>query len=187
MALNIFDSYNNKIVLPNDINGLDVTVKQWKGSKHRQYIELKDLDGRAIILLSPENAGDTGYIHAGGASYRIAENGYNGDAVWLGRCAPRYFVCFGEDLEETIESAAEWAADNAPGYLVEDSLIHTLYKEAFAEGLSERAAQEQATQDMIYTESGYIESEDLGVFKPSAEVLSAATVIGKMLRAESEG
>ena len=63
-----------------------------------------------------------------------------------------------EGLEGSLEAAAEWLAENAPGHLVSNEELQELFDEAEAEGLDEDEAIEQATADLTYTEAGHLTS-----------------------------
>lgn len=63
-------------------------------------------------------------------------------------------------LEDALEIAAGWLADNAPGLLIDDKEMANLYEEAKKEDPNgdEDSWRETAETDLTYTESGYIPS-----------------------------
>jgi 8-oxo-dGTP pyrophosphatase MutT (NUDIX family) len=75
-------------------------------------------------------------------------------------------------LEDALETAAGWLADNAPGLIMspDDPELDVLYREACEElgedpdsGEGPGDAWEQATADLTYTESGYLTSYEWGI------------------------
>lgn len=104
--------------------------------------------------------------------------------VWAG---PGY-----RGLEDALEEAADWLADNAPGHLTTHEEMDELYAEA-ADDLGilwpplhtrddpdVEAVTEQAEADMTYTESGWLKSYEWSVSEladgdePYAEVFEAS-------------
>jgi len=67
-------------------------------------------------------------------------------------------IVWGHQLADALEFAAEYLKDQGWVGYFDDEQIEEAYKEAKEEGLSDYEAQEQATTDMTYTESGYIPS-----------------------------
>jgi hypothetical protein len=64
-------------------------------------------------------------------------------------------------LDDALEEAASWLADNAPGHLSTDEEMQELYDEAreeLGDDADEDEIREQAEADMTYTESGYLTS-----------------------------
>ena len=49
-------------------------------------------------------------------------------------------------IEDALDEAVDWIADNAPGLLCDDTVAYA-YKFAIGEGVSEERAQELAEQD----------------------------------------
>lgn len=97
-----------------------------------------------------------------------------------------YVLAYGDSLDDALESAAEWLADNAPGHIMahDSEELADLHREALtgvmAEELCEMAgipceksycsdpddrAFEQATADLTYTESGYLTSYEWGIVR----------------------
>lgn len=72
-----------------------------------------------------------------------------------------YVFAYGH-IEDALESAAEWLYEHAPGYFVDDYVTEE-YNRLIAEGLSVEEAQDGATMDLTYTESGYLESWCWGI------------------------
>jgi hypothetical protein len=65
-----------------------------------------------------------------------------------------------DHVDDALEVAAEWLSEHAPGVLTSEEEIGKLVDEAKAENpsASDEDAFEAATQDMTYTESGWIPS-----------------------------
>lgn len=95
--------------------------------------------GPEIILVNPENRDYTRY---------------RGDKV-RGNC---FVLCFGaygwtrlmvweDHLEDALDTAVDWIADNAPGLLCNDSVAEA-YNEAIASGMTEEQAIEDAEIDV---------------------------------------
>lgn len=96
--------------------------------------------------------------------------------LWFGACAPTYLMVWG-DLENALETAADWLADNAPGLIMthDSEELQELFDEAMAELYPEAesidsldshqvdACQEKATADLTYTEAGYLTSYEWGI------------------------
>lgn len=102
--------------------------------------------------------------------------------LWFGACAPTYILVYGH-LEDCLELAAEWLADNEPGHITTNDEIMELVREvltdrvltegdylAALEGTHETLSpddayeiEEQATADLTYTESGYLASYEWGI------------------------
>lgn len=64
--------------------------------------------------------------------------------------------CYGEHLEDCLETAVDWLAEHAPGLLADREVAekyNRLRKENPA--LSEEEAQEQATVDTTYVDPGH--------------------------------
>lgn len=98
--------------------------------------------------------------------------------LWFGACAPTYVLAYGH-LDDALEAAAEWLADNAPGHLMPlgDPELDELMAEACAElGLAwppempwhleddgYQRAREEAEADLTLTESGYLTAYEWGI------------------------
>jgi hypothetical protein len=65
-----------------------------------------------------------------------------------------------DHIDDALEVAGEWLAEHAPGILTSEEEIGVLVREAQEEdpSASEEDAFQTATQDMTYTESGWIPS-----------------------------
>ena len=69
-----------------------------------------------------------------------------------------------EGLEGSLEAAAEWLADNAPGHITSNEELQELFDEAKAGNrrvgyeISEEEVWEDVTADLTYTEAGYLTS-----------------------------
>ncbi len=118
----------------------------------------------ALHIINPENR-ETG---------RYAST--NRYVLWFGACGATYLMVWERSLDDALETCAEWLADNAPGLIEAHDSEHLqeLYQEACEElfpGIAESdledeqrwEAQEQATADMTYTESGYLTSYEWGI------------------------
>lgn len=121
---------------PTDDKGVYV---DWQQGKYRDPVEVR------IVTDELEIGGD--------------------EAVWMfqfshgGISTPTYIAVIGGNLEDALEEAAEWLAEHAPGYFVDDANLKELHEEALEEsGSDEEKAYEIATADLTYTESGYLES-----------------------------
>lgn len=86
-------------------------------------------------------------------------------------------------LEDALEVAGEWLAEHAPGLLTSEEEIGKLVQEAQEEDprASEEDAFETATQDMTYTESGWIPSWEWTVSE-----FSSGELYDEALRASKE-
>ena len=103
--------------------------------------------------------------------------------LWFGACAPTYLMVWGH-LENALEAAAEWLADNAPGHIMltgngndeRDPELDTLLEEECRErGLQWPIphdcddmqpywdAEQDAYADLTMTERGYIPSDEWGI------------------------
>lgn len=92
----------------------------------------------------------------------------------FGACGPTYVLAYAYSLEDALEEAASWLADNAPGHIIKawDEEHTALVREACEDaGLAYPppegadleadgyfAAQEDAEADLTYTEAGYLTS-----------------------------
>jgi hypothetical protein len=99
--------------------------------------------------------------------------------LWFGAHGPTYLMVWEDSLEDALETAAGWLADNAPGLIMPDGDEHleSLRREACEEhGLTYPApdgtdyeaegyyaAFESAEADLTYTESGYLTSYEWGI------------------------
>lgn len=98
--------------------------------------------------------------------------------LWFGQCAPTFLLVFANGLEDALEEAAGWLADNAPGHIMEDwgdehkALVREVCAEqeiAFPEGFEaleneeQWAIAEQAEADLTRTESGFLTSYEWGI------------------------
>lgn len=80
-----------------------------------------------------------------------------------------------KSVEDGLEESAAWIADHAPGYITkhDDPYLTELYDEALKELVdagedpedeqTQSQAQQDATEDMTYTESGYLNSWEWGL------------------------
>lgn len=104
----------------------------------------------------------------------------------FGAYGSTYVLAYG-GLEDALESAAEWLADNAPGHIIGHGSDHAkdLWREACAEvGIDpddsdadddlKCKAFEIAESDLTHTESGYLTSHEWAIV---AENPSKATLI----------
>lgn len=85
---------------------------------------------------------------------------YGSGRLWVfqfGAVGTMRVIVWGEAGLSSLDDALETAAEAAPGYFSNEE-VDEAYKEAKEEGLSDEDAQEEATTDMTYTESGYIPS-----------------------------
>jgi hypothetical protein len=96
---------------------------------------------------------------------------------WFGACAPTFVLAYGNGVESALEAAAEWLAENTPGHIV--PLHGDEHAELMAEACAEMGlpwpmpddadpdpywqAEEKATADLTYTESGYLTSYEWGI------------------------
>ncbi len=110
--------------------------------------------------------------------------------LWFGACAPTLLMVWERHLEDALETAADWLADNTPGHLMtEDSEeMADLRREACEEAglpwppecdhemeeLGYYDTFESAEADLTYTESGYLTSYEWGIV---AENPDRATVL----------
>lgn len=101
--------------------------------------------------------------------------------LWFGACGPTRLMVWANGLEDALEEAAEWLAENAPGLIMthDSEELRSLVREACEErGISyddmpwrgDDDAQEAwndacdaATVDHTYTESGWIPSWEWGI------------------------
>lgn len=100
--------------------------------------------------------------------------------LWFGACGPTFLMVWEHSLEDALETAAGWLADNAPGLIMpafgEEHM--GLLKEACEErGLTLEQwqalcdagdgtysdIQEDAEADLTYTEAGYLTSYEWGI------------------------
>lgn len=140
-----------------------------------EILVVEDPDGRKFNVLNP---GETFTFKPYGRGY--GGGGHGGLYVlWFGEHSPTLIAVFADGLEAALEEAASFAKDHWPGLLYDDEYINELFKEAKDELVAEGAdpddedtdekAQEKATADMTYTESGYIGSDEWGIWCDDGE------------------
>jgi hypothetical protein len=138
-------------------------------------LTVTDSDGLKVYVLNPREIFD----------FRPYGRGWGGGGrgglyvLWFDQHAPTRVGVFAASLESALEESAGFLKDHWPGMLVDDDHLKELYKEALAELVAEGAdpedddtvgkAQENATADMTYTESGYIGSDDWGIWCDDVE------------------
>lgn len=90
----------------------------------------------------------------------------------FGAIGTTHLMVWGRGIEDALESAADWLADNAPGHIMthDSEELQELFNEAMqelyphAESIDDldesevSACQEKATADLTYTEAGYLTS-----------------------------
>jgi hypothetical protein len=99
--------------------------------------------------------------------------------LWFDAHAPTRVAVFADGSEAALEDAASFVKDHWPGDFVDSEHLKNLYDEAMGELVAGGAdpedeetqgkAQENATADMTYTESGYLGSDDWGFWCDSGE------------------
>lgn len=100
----------------------------------------------------------------------------NSFLLWFGACGPTRVLVYADGLDDALEIAADWLADNAPGHLVSNDEHDQLCKEAcedadlawpppndWCESKEYTEAIESAEADLTYTESGWITSYEWGI------------------------
>ena len=96
--------------------------------------------------------------------------------LWFGEGygKPTYVLAYGH-LDDALEAAAEWLAENEPGHFCND-LVSEAYADAIAEGKSEEDAWEEATTDVTcLDQSRYLLSWCWGIAaeNPTREQMAA--------------
>ena len=105
--------------------------------------------------------------------------------LWFGACGATYVLVYANSLDDALEEAADWLADNAPGHLTTHSSgeLKDLYTESLNDWRQEHEGepseedewriQEDATADLTYTEAGWLTSYEWGI---SGEDLTPAEI-----------
>ena len=82
-----------------------------------------------------------------------------------GYATPTYLRVWADHLDDALDEATSWIEDNAPG-LFDDDYVNEEYRRAVAGGMSDEAAQDEATMDMTTLDGGHnISSENWGLIK----------------------
>lgn len=94
--------------------------------------------------------------------------------LWFGATGGTKLLVWGNSLEDALDEAVDYLADHKPGLLA-DREVHDEYKRLRAEGMSEEAAQEEASVDTTTAgnASNYLHSWEWGIVAedPSREEL----------------
>ncbi len=93
-----------------------------------------------------------------------------------------------DHIEDALEKAAEWLAEHAPGILTSEEEVGKLIDEAKEEkpGADEEEVFTTATQDMTYTESGWIPSWEWTVSEFTSGELFDVTLAASKEEYEAE-
>lgn len=67
--------------------------------------------------------------------------------LWFGAYGDTLVLAYANSLDDALDEAADWLADNAPGLFIDDA-VEEAYQEAIARGLSEEEAIEEAEVDV---------------------------------------
>lgn len=138
-----------------------------------EILVVEDPEGRKFNVLNPSEI----------FSFKPYGRGYGSGGrgglyvLWFGQHAPTLIAVFADGLVAALEEAAGFAKDHWPGLLVDDEYLKELQEEAaedlMAEGKDadevEAESMEKATADMTYTESGYIPSDEWGIWCDDGE------------------
>lgn len=65
---------------------------------------------------------------------------------WFGAYGWTRLMVWANSLDDALDEAVDWIADNAPGLLADDAVTEE-YNRCIGEGMSEEEAQEEATVD----------------------------------------
>jgi hypothetical protein len=136
--------------------GMARNASHRRGDKHG--VELIAGEGEGFIVIESEPNDRSPYILVNPLDFEM-NNLYGLDFGYGTR-----ILVWSRHLENALEPAAEWLAENAPGLIVSDDELNELFEEVKAEhpGISDEEAQEEATKDLTYTEAGYI-GQDWGM------------------------
>jgi hypothetical protein len=98
--------------------------------------------------------------------------------LWFGACAPTRLMVWANSLDDALEEAAEWLAENAPGNIMKDweeehkALVSEVCEErgiTFPDGFdalpdeAKWAICDEAESDLTRTESGFLTSYEWGI------------------------
>jgi hypothetical protein len=67
--------------------------------------------------------------------------------LWFGVCGSTHLLVWANHLEDALDEAIDWLADNAPGLLC-DEQVQEAYDRAISEGKSEEDAYTESTVDV---------------------------------------
>ncbi len=144
---------------------------------------------------------DTEYLVSNPTEYDYHGRPGRPGSLWLfqfGAYADRRVLVWEDSLEDALEIAADTLLEHAPGTFTSNEEIDELFKEALAEAVAEgadtedddviRKAQEQATMDLTYTESGYLPSWEwtVNVVQSNAPLFTACSDLGRALEDAEE-
>jgi hypothetical protein len=131
-------------------------AKARRGAKHVALepstdflvIEESDDDRYPFVLVNPLEY--NGYMRNSIFAFAFGAYGWTRLIVWEAS----------DHIEDALEKAGEWLAEHAPGILTSEEEIGKLIDEVKEEKpeLDDEDAFQEATQDMTYTESGWIPS-----------------------------
>ena len=93
--------------------------------------------------------------------------------LWFGAYGSTRLIVSANSLDDAIEEASGWLADNEPGHF-HTEYVNETYQECVGKGMSEEEAWEEATTDMTCLDQGrYLASWEWGIVAedPSREDL----------------
>lgn len=147
----------------------------YRDAKHGDTLVLVDDEGRDYHFVNP-----TGFDKYAQSSVF---------AFWFDQHAPtRVLVLERRDHNDSaLEEATGWLESHMPGHFYDDEYMKQRYKEAQEElgpDASEEELSEHAEMDLMYTESGYLGSDEWGLDEEwRGPLFDAAMYAGKALQA----